>query len=525
MIIMQNKKLLKLASIGMLGLALGASVTSAAAPTVASSYVNNSIQFRTQNVSVADTTTPVGDLLNEVSPQISSFNYSDTSCLIEISIKVNGFGESFYVGYGKDAESVISGQLIYTVIRSDGKKEKRVSDITRINKNDFSDNLGDIGSQSIDTDVLVPLNYGEKIDEKGTFYVNNIVRAITNESGLYIPETNSNGDVIFNHAKAKVSSSSKVFEINNFLDIDYLGYSNFGNSTDFSMQVKGVATKEVYISLSSSLKRIYEANVDKIEQGLSWIRVRISFSADTKFNFLMNNGEHIVVPSGAQNVDITNTTKRVGFLINDFDYKNVANISIENFLVMYDIYSSESGKFVPKSNRSKTFYSYDLNLSDIEDSTGTVIKPGNKNNTYKINSTLIMVGIVLGIFLAYGAIATYLYFYLKKKNKDDEFKRMNTKEYIKTNIMGFLTIESVALMVTSIVLRSSLILSTFAVFNSTDVIIIFFSVASIILVGYFIKYYATQFKNIKERKKMDEINSDKRNGLDDGTLIIPKNNK
>ena len=98
---------------------------------------------------------------------------------------------------------------------------------------------------------------------------------------------------------------------------------------------------------------------------------------------------------------------------------------------------------------------------------------------------------------------------------------MNTKSYATTATMGYLTIESVLLLVVFIVIRSTTFANSLIVYNPTDPYIIVLGVVSIILVGYFIRYFVIAAKNNAEKRRRDKlkINQDV---IDDGTLIIRK---
>ena len=110
------------------------------------------------------------------------------------------------------------------------------------------------------------------------------------------------------------------------------------------------------------------------------------------------------------------------------------------------------------------------------------------------------------------------------RSKDDEFKRMIPKQYFKTNTMGLLTLGILLVTIEAIAFRVSLMKNTLPIFNSLDIIIVIGGVASIILVGYFIRYFAIQFKNMRDAKRNEKLKLNK-NTMDDGTLIITSPSK
>ena len=62
------------------------------------------------------------------------------------------------------------------------------------------------------------------------------------------------------------------------------------------------------------------------------------------------------------------------------------------------------------------------------------------------------------------------------------------------------------------------------VYNPLDIIIVIGGIASIILVGYFIRYFAIQFKNLRDLKRNERLKINK-NVMEDGTLIISSPSK
>lgn len=514
---MQKTKLSKLVSIGLLSFAIAAGVATSATAKNTSLYANNDIQLVNQ---ISTLGLEDASEIDGLKCEIQAANYTENSCLLKLNFTAES-GNSFYLGYGENEQNAIPGAITLSIKRSDKKVEERTFSITRKNKNGFSDNLGEIGSASTNLTVNIPLAIGETLDLDSTVTVKNIVRATKNKDGKFEPARNEDGSFKFQSLEASKKSNFKIINSNDLLDVRFLGYSTFGNDVDFSFMAKGNPDAKIYKRFGKTA--VYNQNKKDIEEGNAWIRVRLSFSNESRIKLLMNDDSIKYLATGSKEIDITNKETRIGTLFNNVDYKNIKNIWLENFNVTYDIFSNKMGKSVPKSNIVQPFYSVDMNVADVVNSTGTVIKPSIKDDVYDVDSTLIVTLSVLGIAVIYGLVAGTLYFYLKKKNANDEFKRMNTKSYVKTNVMGLLTIEFLTLMIESIVLRSTLILTSFNVGNNMDILIVTFSVASIIFVGYFIKYFFTQIKNLRERKKMDEINNDKLSGLDDGTLIIPKN--
>lgn len=162
-------------------------------------------------------------------------------------------------------------------------------------------------------------------------------------------------------------------------------------------------------------------------------------------------------------------------------------------------------------------------MLDLVATNGEIIKP-KVTSSYLVDLNLAMGLSAAGFVLLYEAISVFVFFYLKNKNKDDEFKRMIPKQYFKTNTMGLITLGTLLVTFEAIAFRLSLLKNTLPVYNPLDIIIVIGGIASIILVGYFIRYFAIQFKNLRDLKRNERLKINKY-VMEDGTLIISSPSK
>ena len=455
----------------------------------------------------------------DIDLEVSTIAYTDTSASLAVTASLkNGSQNSYYLGYGESEEDEKPATLVYTV-KSGRKSETREAKIIRINKNAFYDGLGNsLGSTSVSTYVDVTLYPKEEIDYEKGFELKNVVEAIQNEStGLFEPKK-VDGKIDFKTIKGTSAASIKVLNFNDLIKIDYVGSSSFGSYSDFKFKGEGFG-KDKYSTLGSNYRRLLKTHEKDIESGVSWIRTKFNFSNDSIFEFYMSDGNVIKKPALSQKIDFTFANSKMGVLYKDIDASEVKNIKFYNFYIDIDIFASATDKAVPRSNFSLRISSYDSGIDDIKDANGNIYKEKAKD-TYFVNSTLLVSLSVAISLLVYVGVSLFFFFYLSKKNKDDEFKRIRPKQYFKTNIMGLLTVEFLIIAIESIALRASVLYTSFRVYNEIDVYIIVFSIASIIFVGYFIKYFINQIKNNIDKKKMDMLNKNKYS--DDGTLTINK---
>lgn len=432
---------------------------------------------------------------------------TDTSTSFVIEFAVNN-EKSFYLGYGS-AEKDIKAKLVYQVKTKSGKIEEREADINRKNKNGFYDVIGEIGSTSFSSNVDVFFEIGEEVLTNG-FKVRDIVEAEKGENGKYSPKKNVDGSIAFEECDDCNLSNLKSYKLSEFLELSYAGSSSFGNYASFQLLGEGHGA-EIYQNLGTKYKRAYKNHADYIESGKAWIRTRLLFDNETIFEFKVAD-ETIYKNAFSQMVDITSANSKIGLLYDGIDINKVENIKIYNFIVCLDVFlhvnsaGKKIDKSAPNSSFQARFNTYDVAINGLKNSEGEIVREGNKN-AYKISSTLIVLLSVLLSALAYCGVTLGIFFYEKKAFKDDEFKRVRPKEFFKTAGMGLITIESLILAIESITLRSTTLLTSFKVYNEIDVYIVVSSIASIIFVGYFIKYFITMFKNNAERRRNEKLNS------------------
>ena len=263
--------------------------------------------------------------------------------------------------------------------------------------------------------------------------------------------------------------------------------------------------------------------IPDIRNGIAYIRTRINLSNVTKYYvYYEDQAEPLIFDSIETYFNVTNNGT-LEILLEGVDIDKIVDFEIKAFYVYCDIFSSETNGSVRSSSIGLRFSSSDVGMQDLIASNGEVLKDKTLN-PYKVDLDLAMGLSVAGFVILYEAISIFTFFYLKNKNKDDEFKRMIPKQYFKTNTMGLLTLGILLVTIEAIAFRVSLMKNTLPIFNSLDIIIVIGGVASIILVGYFIRYFAIQFKNMRDAKRNEKLKLNK-NTIDDGTLIITSPSK
>ena len=116
-----------------------------------------------------------------------------------------------------------------------------------------------------------------------------------------------------------------------------------------------------------------------------------------------------------------------------------------------------------------------------------------------LNLTLILTYVIYTI--VYAGLSVALFFFLKNRYKNDEFRRMKPKSFIKKTIIGFVGSCIVLLTIMSIIYRFSLFKNSVYAFNPSDVFVVLSGIVSVVIIGYFIKYLYGLYRSNKQRKE------------------------
>ena len=133
---------------------------------------------------------------------------------------------------------------------------------------------------------------------------------------------------------------------------------------------------------------------------------------------------------------------------------------------------------------------------------------------FDVNIFLIILAVSYILLFAAGTVG--LYFYLKNKYKNDEFRRMKIKPFIIKAVLFLLGSMVVVFDIVFIVLRGTALNNAIVVFNPVDAYIIILSVLSVVIIGYFVKYLVGVVKTNRERRRIIKLKLNE-DVEDDGT--------
>lgn len=179
---------------------------------------------------------------------------------------------------------------------------------------------------------------------------------------------------------------------------------------------------------------------------------------------------------------------------------NIVETYVEDISIVTYIYApSDTGvKQNPQPGTSVYFDLGFVNLNPTKVSTGI------------LPLDLITIISLVSLIAIIAVAGVPVYFIKKKAGLNKEFGEVNKVEFIKVNIMACLTGASLLMFFLSTIFRFTLFNNTFTVYNSLDIFVVATFITSIILVGYFVRYFMIVYKNYRAQKKADAQKNSKK---------------
>lgn len=426
------------------------------------------------------------------------------SSLAASGLSEGSSGFDYSAGYYGQGDMYKPLTVSYDIKKTDGSKEHRETTLKQVRTGNAQlyDGFGArIADTSIEVFVDIPLNEGEEVD-KNSISLLNIFKMNKSEGSPYVP---------FIEKPMSIKLNPKVvtdYDASKFLDVKYTGASTFGGFTSVSCSIE--VNRDVYKEVKKSM---YRKNEEKINNGTVIIRTR--FNALTSGSFFL-----IKYQSEGEIKTVNYPILGTNFLrIND-DFE--AKFIVENSLVAPDFRADKMVSFslgaitysldLCQASTLKTIVGSEVNyrFADIAVFAKDKVDMGLINN----DTISIVLGSVYTVLFV--GVAVGLYFYLKNKYKNDEFRRMNTKAFIKSSIIAFVSIGILIFALAFISYRFFIMNNSLVAYNPLDPYVIFFGVALIIVIGYYSKTFVTMYKNHKAKVKIEKLKLNEDED-DDGT--------
>lgn len=444
---------------------------------------------------------------NEIDSSYVTSATSTDSCLtynfsIKFKSNVKTTTHSYMLGFYGEGDEYLPLTVKYDVTTSSGKVSResyfdRPTTVT--NYYGFGSNLG-----STDRTLRITLNVRstEQIDKDSVKLSNIFLAEKLSENSSWTPNLNTNfylgikapanytGDAIPDPV-----DSSKMFKV------EFEKYGTFAGQTSliYNIEVDALshyktAKASYYSRLSSKL-----SNGDKeVSSPTLFIRYQLYALSNTSFVITFDDGTVRTYSANnvKPNINLSAGKNTVNFLLGDLKPNHIKSIDIKNLTFYIDIATIDYLKTQPGTAISYAFGNIEVDLTDSKTS---------NINTYLIISTVIFVVVFAGAAIG-------LYFYRRNKYKNDEFNRMNTKRYIKSSVTAFIGTGSIYYLILFIFHRSNSLSNTTIVSNPCDVPIVIFGILSIIMIGYYARFFLITYKDHKTKKQIEKL---KLNSVDD----------
>ena len=418
--------------------------------------------------------------------------------------------KNFIIGwYPKDGEQL---PLVAEYKTKSGEtiSETKYVEFSLSSKANFYDSVGqEIIGFKTGLDLDIPTNENEEVVFESV-KLHNIFPVTRDANNKIVPDT----------TKPYVSVPQKLFsncyDISDFITFNFTKLASFSNYTCVDLNLKIAKDKNVYQLLKPNYYKSHKAAIDSDKE---YIRYRITSLTICSFKVIYQKGNELVETIVPVKTPVTqfilnnsnaeaNRNNKLAFLLknseisNDSKFKaaDIKALSFESFFITIDIFG-EKGP-IARSNTT-TRFGY-LSIMPYTEET----------KLFNANNFVTLFVVLYTIIYAAGTVG--LFFYTKNKFKNDEFRRLKPKLFLKKAAFGLAGSLIVILLVIFTSLRNTMFNNAIVVFNPIDAFIIITGVLSVIIVGYFIKYLVVTGKTLKERKRIIKLRLNE-SEADDGT--------
>jgi flagellar basal body-associated protein FliL len=444
-----------------------------------------------------------------------SFEYS-------ISISEDDTEDKFILGY-YDPSDYHPLTFVYTITKADGSSEEKTVAMEQKATSALYDSIGvDFGNDpAASRDTLfsdsadIFLKSDETIDPSSLKIVNIFAAVKDSVKKAYVPDYTKPYyiDKPTIYTKAKVN-----YEMKELINVSIDHVSSFNGTTsivcNYSGLDKAIDLMESRMKTAGNL----DTHLDALAKGKEAIRNRFLAVSTAFYQFNYKDGTSystiikVEKANEASNVTLDNNGGKLCFLIKNVDAEKVQSLYLKGLNFRTEFYDATSFKAISASGDACQF-DYRFGAMNFETSDGTA--PTVKNVTLLFILALIIYTVV------YAALAVAYFFYRRNKYKNDEYLRVVPKMYLKDALIAYFGLGCLLSDIIVISNRVGDFRNNFIVKNPFDSFIMIFSVALIIFIGYYIKFFFTLAKNRREKKKSDALHLNDTKA-DDGTVVMIK---
>ena len=386
----------------------------------------------------------------------------------------------------------------YDKVKADGSRETiyEALPLTAAARGEY-DSVGEISSLSNSRLLSYKLGPGESIDDD-SIILHNLMKSTD--------DVQIDTDTMY-WVKPHIAYNEKL-DLSRLLTFKAAGNSTFAGFSVFSLTMDKNLTitsdkypqpHSLYLDVKSD---IYEQNKLQIDKGTTVIRYSLNnlYLSSYRFVYEGKGGElkeAIVKIDSVITYQILDSNKnnKVSIIVEnkkvapDFSADKVRTFELANVTVQMDLFTTSNTGSTSVLGKSAITYKFGY----------ITVRNNEKISVFNWNIFLII--FVLAFMGLYAAGAFVLYKVLKEKFKNDEFRRINDKKYMKKAILFGLGFTEIALAIVFILMRAVGFANTIVAFNPTDPLLILFSIVGLIVGGYFIVILVKSIKANNERRK------------------------
>lgn len=375
------------------------------------------------------------------------------------------------------------------------------------------DSCGKLASMSYTRQFGYKLGPNESIDDESIIF-HNIMKA--DATGVVDTTQTYFAKPMIGYSEKQNLSNLVTFKAS--MNSKFAGYSMFTLKMDKNLSITSErypTPHSLYLDVKTD---IYEQNKTAIESGKTKIRYSLYNLYNSSYHFQYigkgNELKDIVIPVKSlisyQTLDnkkgnLVSVLLKDSAIAPDFSPEKVRLFELQNVTIQMDLLTtSDSGS---TSILGKSSISYRFAYITVIDT---------EKNISVFNWNMFLIIFFIAYVVVYAAAAFTVYKVMKEKFKNDEFRRVNDKKFLKQALLGGGGLGLVLAAILFIYMRTVGFKNTIVVFNPTDPLLIGFAIVGLIITGYFIVYVIKLVKAERERRKTIRLKLNE-DAADDGT--------
>lgn len=435
---------------------------------------------------ISDSAVNITDEDSDVTVSLKESTITSLSHSYKLYVNSGNVNNAYMMGYYGEGDEYLPLTFNYDVQDEDGNIEHRTTALEKQSLITVYDFAGEkLGASTFNTYADLPVTDDLTVLEDTI--------TITNIFGVYSDDSEGYNKYYPDFTKEYYSVPEigyyRVYNMNDYFSTSFVSKTSFNNYTSLNVNVHNQAL-ESYKELYSS----FDDYEEDIANGTCYLNLQFAAMVESEVNVTFKDGTtQIYDISTDESIYLTEDDNTVRFLIEDLDAEEVESFYITNLnyrmkLTKIDEDGDESD--VSRSTKNIRFTMVNF-VSDTEVSTFNVTA---------------MLWITFGsLIVIMAAIDIMLYLYRKEKYKNDEFRRVNGKSFIKNSLIFWGGIEVLVLDLMIISSRAWGLNNSITVYNPLDVYIIWFTLVDLFFIGYLVVFFKNILNNRKERLKVEKL--------------------